>query len=158
MVDLRRRRALIQILGSLSAVAGAAPLHAALDEETRLTLSAFVDVLLPADPHSPAASAFGTAETLLELGLEQPLFARLLDVGCNWLNQTGGPPFRKLAEDQKILVTDWMSKADFNEIPRRFYHLVRLVAIEHYFSHAGAIAGLPLNSSPQPIGYPPPWD
>jgi hypothetical protein len=70
---------------------------------------------------------------------------------------TGGTQFSALASEQQIAVVHWMSRADWNEIPRRFYELVRQVAVELYFANPAALSGLPINRSPQPLGYPPPW-
>jgi hypothetical protein len=70
---------------------------------------------------------------------------------------TGGPPFCELAFDQQIAVVNWMAHADWNEVPRRFYELMRQVSIELYYSTPAAWHGLPIQRPPQPLGYPPPW-
>lgn len=121
------------------------------------TLQAFVDVLLPADALSPGASAIGVADEVSAIAQAMMPFHQLISLGVGWLNNTGGPPFHKLTQEQQIRVVDWMSRADFNQIPRRFYYLVRLSAVEIYYAHPDAQAGFALNTAPQPQGYPPPW-
>jgi hypothetical protein len=59
--------------------------------------------------------------------------------------------------DDQIKIVQWMSEADWNQIPRRFYELMRQVAIEVYYTDPAAWAGLALQRPPQPFGYPPPW-
>ena len=47
---------------------------------------------------------------------------------------------------------------DYNQIPGRFFHIVRAFAVELYFAKPEAISGYPLNPAPQPAGYLPPWN
>jgi hypothetical protein len=130
---------------------------AAGDAAILTTLTAFVDVLLPADDLSPAASALAVPADILALAAEVAGFRKLIDYGCSWLDKTGGPPFHLLASDKQHRIVAFMAASDMAQAPRRFYHLVRLSAIEHYYSHPEARAGLHLNTAPQPEGYPPPW-
>ena len=64
---------------------------------------------------------------------------------------------RDLPEPRRDEILAALAEADFNEIPGRFYHLMRAFAVEFYFSHPEAFAGYPLEPAPQPMGYPPPW-
>jgi hypothetical protein len=96
-------------------------------------------------------------EKLWEFSEFDPRFRRLVELGCRWLNLTGGPPFAELTAEQQIAVVEWMSTSDWNQIPRRFYELVRQAAIELYYSDPAAWRGLPIERPPQPLGYPPPW-
>ncbi|MCP5073988.1 MAG: gluconate 2-dehydrogenase subunit 3 family protein [Rhodobacteraceae bacterium] len=155
---INRRQALAGTLSAVLSQSAFAPLARAsgesLDEKT---LAAFVDVLLPADANSPSASTLHVPAEILELAEMVPLFKKLISLATKWLNNTGNVPFHELSEADKTTLVTWMSTSDFNQFPRRFFHLVRLAAVEIYFSHPDAIQGYPLNPSPQPEGYPPPW-
>ncbi|NNK78023.1 MAG: hypothetical protein HKP40_04845 [Litoreibacter sp.] len=156
---ISRRAAILNTLAAFFAAVSGLPGHAQQVSATidADTLAAFVDILLPADDLSPAASALGVPAELEEFGRDEPQFGRLLAVGTSWLNQTGSGPFHALTPGDQALVVDWMSRSDFNQIPRRFFHLVRLVSIELYYARPEAIAGFPVAVAPQPDGYPPPW-
>lgn len=121
------------------------------------SFAAFLDVLLPHDELSGSATDLRVDDKLWEFSESDPRFRRLVQLGCRWLNLTGGPPFADLTAEQQIAVVEWMSKSDWNRIPRRFYELVRQAAIELYYSEPEAWRGLPIERPPQPLGYPPPW-
>ena len=123
----------------------------------RTTFAAFLDVLLPRDALSGSATDLHVDDKLWEFAQSDARFRRLLGLGCQWLNLTGGPPFAELTAEQQIAVLEWMSTSDWNRIPRRFYELVRQAAIELYYSDPEAWHGLPIERPPQPLGYPPPW-
>lgn len=155
------RRRLFKIVGAFFLGASIEPVSAVLatpvSDRERATLAAFLDTLLPADKLSGSATDLGVDLQLWAFAKTAADFRKLVEYGCRWLNMTGGALFAELAAEQQIAVVDWMSRADWNEIPRRFYELVRQVAIELYFSNPASIGGLPIKRSPQPLGYPPPW-
>ena len=132
-------------------------LAAAAGEVDFATLEAFLDVLLPADDVSPAASQLGVTAELLDLAKSAELYQKLLSLGSDWLNQTGRGPFYTLSNANQNKVVAWMSTSDTDQIPGRFYQLVRQSGVEIYYSHPEAINGFPLNPAPQPNGYLPPW-
>ncbi len=153
------RRRLCQLVGAfflgptlLPGTALAAP-----GSTEQRTLDAFLDTLFPRDEDTGSAAEFGISRQLWAFAATEPNFRRLVGLGCQWLNLTGGMPFAKLDAEQRTALVRWMADADWNEIPRRFYELVRQVGIELYYSQPSAAAGLPLQRSPQPTGYPPPW-
>jgi hypothetical protein len=150
-----RRRALIAL-----ASAGLVPLlapFAATAAGRPETLDAFLDVLLPADDLSPAASVLGIGEDLRAMTAPGTPYAQLTDLALNWLDGLDSVPFAGLAPATQVQVVQFMAAADYNEIPGRFYHLTRALAVELYYARPEAITGFPLNSAPQPAGYPPPW-
>ncbi len=155
------RRRLCKIVGAFFLSVAITPISSASPlppiDEARATLAAFVDTLLPRDAFSKSATDLGVDLQIWGFSKSSPDFRKLVDYGCRWLNMTGGAQFSDLASEQQIAVVDWMSRADWNEIPRRFYELVRQVAVELYFSNPAALGGLPIKRSPQPEGYPPPW-
>ena len=154
-----RRRQLLKLavaafLAPVSLPGGSAQ---ASDPSQQKAFAAFLDTLLPRDALSGSATDLGVDQAIWELATEQPLLQKLLVFGSRWLDNTGGPPFAELDEDSRIAIADWMSKADWNEIPGRFFHLVRHLALEFYYSQPDSWAGLPLDHPPQPNGFPPPW-
>ena len=155
------RRRFLKLAGAFFSVYGlrAEYAWASTQADPRLpeTFAAFLDVLLPRDEWSGSATDLQVDVKLLEFTKDDPRFGRLVDLGCHWLNMTGGPPFARLTSDQQVTVVEWMSKSDWNEIPRRFYELVRQVAVGLYYGTPAAWHGLAIKHPPQPLGYPPPW-
>lgn len=155
------RRLVLKKLGAFLASASLCPtvLNAASEPAALRpeAFSAFVDTLLPEDTVSPSATQVGVTQDLLELAVEGGQYRKLITLGCGWLDLTAGGTFDTLSESDQINVVQWMSTADWNQIPRRFYHLTRQAAIELYYSGTYATIGLPLNVAPQPDGYLPPW-
>lgn len=156
-----QRRRLLQIVGAFflgqafdvsPAVAAAAP-----SPLEKTSFAAFLDVLLPRDSLSGSATDLRVDKQLWDLAADDARFRRLIGLGCQWLNATGGPPFAQLSAEQQIAVVAWMSNSDWNQIPRRFYELVRHTAVEVYYSSPAAWRGLPIERPPQPLGYLPPW-
>lgn len=121
------------------------------------TLAAFVDTLLPEDAVSPAASALGVLDAILDFSADVTGLGDLIAGGTAWLNKTGGPPFAQLSEQDRTRIVTWMAQSDLAGGANRFYEVVRLLAVEFYYARPEAISGFPLNTAPQPRGYPPPW-
>ncbi|MBI5861118.1 MAG: gluconate 2-dehydrogenase subunit 3 family protein [Rhodocyclales bacterium] len=156
-----QRRRLLKIVGAffLGQALDIAPALAATrpGARERATFAAFLDVLLPGDTLSGSATELRVDEQLWALSDTEARFRRLLELGCQWLNMTGGPPFTELSALQQNAVVGWMSTSDWDQIPRRFYELVRQTAVEVYYSDPAAWHGLPIDRPPQPLGYLPPW-
>lgn len=156
-----KRRRILKLVGAFflgqafdAGTALAAPGPSALE---RMTLAAFLDVLLPRDALSGSASDLGVHDELWDVARSDPRFERLLALGCRWLDMTGGPPFHELPTEQQIALIEWMSASDWNGVPRRFYELVRQTAVESYYSHPESWRGMAIERPPQPLGYLPPW-
>jgi hypothetical protein len=141
--------------GSIDLASAATPLTPGAVESA--ALAAFVDTLLPRDALSGSATDLGIDRQIWEFSKTEPDFRKLVSFGCRWLDMTGGPPFAKLPVDQQITVVSWMAQADWNDVPRRFYELMRQVSVELYYSTPAGWHGLPIQRPPQPLGYPPPW-
>lgn len=155
------RRRLLKIVGAFFVAEGSA-IPSALAERRasaidRVTFAAYLDVLLPADSHTGSATALRVDRALLSLASRDDRFERLVALGCRWLNMTGTVGFADLQSSDRIRIVEWMATSDWNQVPRRFHELVRQTAIEAYYSHPAALAGLPISAPPQPLGYPPPW-
>ena len=157
--DLRRQ--LLKVVGAFFLAAGL-PIAPALSATrpsagARRTLAAFLDALLPRDAVSASASDLRVDAQLWALARLDRRFERLLVLGCQWLDLTGTVRFADLAASDQDKVVEWMSTSDWNQIPRRFYELVRQTAVETYYSDPVAWNGLSIKAPPQPLGYPPPW-
>ena len=154
--DLRRR--LLKIVGAFFLVEAVPRVSFAADAaSTRRTFGVFLNVLLSADSYSGSASDLKVDQKLWAIARRDERFGRLIELGCQWLNMTGRGGFSDLATTDQITVVEWMSTSDWNEIPRRFYELVRQLAVEIYYSDPAALNGLSIQGPPQPMGYPPPW-
>ncbi len=156
-----RRRQILGIIGAFfigSALdSSRSAAETALSASEEAALSAFLDVLLPRDAVSGSASDLEVPDELRELARSDHRFRRLLALGCRWLDLTGGPPFRALPAAQQTAIVEWMAQSDRDEVPRRFYELVRQVAVELYYSRPESWRGTTITRPPQPHGYPPPW-
>lgn len=155
--DLGRRAFLM--CGAVSAATALAPdlLRAQAIAPTPRALDAFTNVLLPGDAVSPSASSLAIADALLSEVEQGSMTERLIGAGTGFLDQVGPRPFADLPPVAQAEFVDWMSSADFNAIPGRFYHVIRLFTVAYYYSHPAVVASFPLNTAPQPWGYPPPW-
>lgn len=159
MPDSELRRRMLKLVGAffLTWPASAFSEAAARPKNHRHTLRAFIDVLLPRDSYCGSASDFRVDRQLLLLARDDKQFGKLLALGCQWLDMTGTVAFAELPAADKTTVVQWMADSDWNQIPRRFYELLRQTSVEAYYSDPRAWKGLALNAPPQPLGYPPPW-
>ena len=158
MLSMSRRQVLLgAIAASLSGDALAQQVRETPQPIDAQTLSAYLDVLLPADDLTPAASALNIAGDLVEFARQAPQFGQFLALGTRWLNETGRGPFHSLSLSDQERVVAWMRSADRNTSPARFFLLVRLTGIEFYYSKPEVAVAFGLNTAPQPAGYPPPW-
>lgn len=122
------------------------------------SLGAVLDSLLPADEFSPSATDLGLEVEMKRLIAENELLVRLFTLALGWLDGIGTRPFRELDEKRQVEILTAMAASDFNQIPGRFFYIVRALAVELYYARPEAISGYPLNPAPQPAGYPPPWN
>lgn len=123
----------------------------------KLALAAFLDTLLPGEQFSGSATDLHVDREIWAFAATDAQFRKLLGIGCQWLDMTGSKHFADLEMQQRIAIVTWMAQADWNQVPRRFYELLRQVSLELYYSRIDAWAGLPIQSPPQPRGYPLPW-
>lgn len=121
------------------------------------SLGAVLNTLLPADEMSPSATELGIETEMERLIADKALLKRLFAVALEWLDGVGPRPYRELDAERRLDILGAMAASDYNQIPGRFFHVVRALAVELYFARPEAISGYPLNTAPQPTGYPPPW-
>lgn len=154
-MEASRRELLISSLClGLGSVAGLS--HAQVSRN-RSSLGAVLDTMLPEDSVSPSASAIDIDSALEDIAAANPLLNQLFDAALGWMDTVADRPFGDLPEETRIEILNFMEAADFNQIPGRFFHIVRIMACELYYSRGEAISDFPLNAAPQPLGYPPPW-
>ncbi len=123
----------------------------------RRTLDAVIDTLLPADDVTPSATALGVSNELVLLAPRGSSLHRLFALGTTWLDGLDARSFAELPTETRQDVLRYMERADYNEVPGRFFQLLRQMAVEIYYAQPETYAGLSLNPAPQPEGYPPPW-
>ncbi len=148
------RRYLLKVAASLLA---GFPLAGSASRPDLPQLSVFVDILIPRDFLSGSATDYDVHLEILALCDDSPQLMSLINAGADWLNQTGSVPFEQLPQADQLTVVQWMSDANPNELPGRFFMVVRQLAVEIYYSDARAWNGLAIDHPPQPQGFMPPW-
>ncbi|MEQ8903131.1 MAG: gluconate 2-dehydrogenase subunit 3 family protein [Roseovarius sp.] len=123
----------------------------------RQTLDAVIDTLLPADDMTPSATLLGVSAELMLLAPKGSSLHRLFALGTTWLDTLDARSFAELPSETRQDVLRYMERADYNEVPGRFFQLLRQMTVEIYYAQPQTYAGLSLNPAPQPEGYPPPW-
>ncbi len=145
------------LLTSVSAGLSGLCLPALAQQGDVRTLGAVLDTLLPADEFSPSASDLGLEIEMERLIAGNDLLIRLFTIALDWLNSVDDRPFQDLDAARKVEILTAMAASDYNQVPGRFFHIVRALAMELYYARPEAISGFPLEIAPQPAGYPPPW-
>ena len=121
------------------------------------TFAAFLDTLLPRDDASGSASDLGLPGAILKEARGDELYTRLIRVGCSWLDRAAEGSFAAAPPRVHGIIVTWMADSDWDEVPRRFYELLRQRAVELYYCQPEAWAGLAITRPPQPVGYPDHW-
>lgn len=121
------------------------------------TLVALLDTLLPRDTLSGSASDLGVPNEILAESSRNALYNRLVHAGCQWLDHAAEGSFANASPQVREVIVAWAAQSDWNQVPRRFYELIRQRALGLYYSKPAAWGGTPISRPPQPIGYPEPW-
>ncbi|PTV97395.1 gluconate 2-dehydrogenase subunit 3-like protein [Rhodobacter aestuarii] len=156
----RREALALALSAGLSALIGVpstARAQNTSDEAAFASLGALLDTFLPEDDLSPAATAVGVATDLRAFLSANGQLEQLFIIALNWMDGLAQVPFWQLSFAERTEILTYMSAADYNQIPGRFYHIARALAVEFYYATPESLAGLGLNPSPQPEGYLPPW-
>lgn len=136
--------------GSALAMAGeAAPSVTAL----AATFTAFCDTLIPADELSPSASALGVPARILAEVDGNARLQRLIGFSCAWLDQAAGGDFARADEGLRDGILETMSALPWEAPQRRFFDLMRDVAMGYFYSQPAALKGMATDRPPQPGGY-----
>ena len=157
LFGIARRRFLALVAAAGAALLARRGRAASAPASLEPALAAFIDTLLPADDMSPAASELGIAKTMLAESAADELYTRLITVGCAFLDRAAEGKFAESNARVRDVIVTWMTEADYDEVPRRFYEVVRQRAVELYYSRTEGWGGLPIRRPPQPLGYPDHW-
>lgn len=152
---MNRRDALLSFASGIAA-ATAFPVSAQVSIDRPL-LDLVSDTILPEDALTPSASAIGAVDDVLEMVQSHQMLQQLMAFGLQWINQAAGVPFAQLPTEGREQLLKLAQDSDFNQVPGRFFHVLRVLLLEAYYAKPETLAGLPLNSAPQPEGYLPPW-
>lgn len=154
---LTRRQALALIAAAVGAPAlAAAPAGEASVLEPavlRRTFFAFCDTLVPADEHTPAASALGVPERILGEAGGHELYSRLVALSCAWLDEEADGDFAGKAEASRNAILERMAGLPWQAPQRRFFSLMRNLVMGYYYAHPVAAAALGFDRPPQPLGF-----
>jgi hypothetical protein len=116
-----------------------------------------VDILIPADDLSPAASALGIVDTMIGVA-QGKAYGRLIVQGCAWLDRQARDDYRRafaeLAQEQCIEIVRSAEQAPENSLEGVFFRAVRDDAMEHYYTHPRVWPSLGYAGPPQPNGFP----
>jgi hypothetical protein len=119
-------------------------------------LAPYLDTLLPEDA-TPSATQLGTDGALLEQALERRDVARLLELGCSWLDaqarDRGATEFSELDEGQRAAVVAIAERSPSDSMPRAFFSYTQSEAFFHYYAQPGAWPELGFSGPPQPMGF-----
>lgn len=117
-------------------------------------LAQFVDILIPEDELTPAASALGVHQQIWQLTRSDPLMKRFILQGCHWLDRQSRGSFVALPPLTQQKLVNWMANQPDTSYPFLLFNRLRHHAMGFYYSHPDSWGGLPMNRPPQPIGYP----
>jgi|SRR5688572_5207524 hypothetical protein len=157
----RRRRRLLQSLAA--ALATLPRLGSALVIQPNLnlpipqhTLRALVDTLIPED-ETPAASALGVDQALVDLLRRTDDYRRLIDEGAEWLDRSaralGAKSFHAANAEQRADIVRQAERAKAGTLPRRMFERVLRDALRLYYAEPATWVALGYAGPPQPAGF-----
>lgn len=117
------------------------------------TFTAFCDTLIPADALSPSASALGVPARILAEVQANTQLQRLVGFSCTWLDQAAGGDFARADEGLRDGILEAMAALPWEAPQRRFFDLMRDLAMGYFYSQPAALAGMATDQPPQPAGY-----
>ena len=117
------------------------------------TFSAFCDTLIPADELSPSASALGVPARIQAEAANSASLQRLIGFSTAWLDQAAGGDFAGADEGLRNDILEAMSQLPWEAPQRRFFDLMRDLAMGYFYSQPAALAGMATDQPPQPAGY-----
>ena len=78
---------------------------------------------------------------------------RLIGFSCAWLDQAAGGDFARADEGLRDGILETMSALPWEAPQRRFFDLMRDVAMGYFYSQPAALKGMATDQPPQPGGY-----
>ena len=155
------RRRFLRLLVTLSAVIPAKVLLAVpAGKPTRQisirALLPYLDTLIPED-QSPSATQLGVERSLIAAARANPRFARLIALGCEWLDKQGHElgfeDFASLATEQREAVVAAAEQSPAGSLPRTFFSSTHKMVFRHYYAHPKSWRSLGYAGPPQPFGF-----
>jgi hypothetical protein len=135
----------------------AAPTNKTVQRMSLGALVPYLDTLIPADS-TPSASQLGTDQAILTIARGQRGIARLVSLGCAWLDQQaaerGAGDFANLPEAERPAVIALAEASPERSLPRMFFAFTQGEAFTHYYAQPAAWQGLGFDGPPQPVGFP----
>jgi hypothetical protein len=157
------RRGFLRILLAFSALLparfplAAAPLGQAKRRISLAALGPYLDTLIPQDS-TPSATQLGVDEALITDAREHRRFARLLALGCAWLDKQavdlGAEEFSALDEAARELLVARAERSPRKSLAQQFFLHTQARAFFHYYAQTAAWQGLGYAGPPQPVGFP----
>ena len=119
----------------------------------RRVFNSFCDTLVPADALTPAASALGVPQTIVEEIAGDTMMQRLVSVACAWLDAQAEGDFAACSVDTREAIVQQMAEMPWEAPQRRFFHLMRNTVMAEYYAQPASWRGLALDRPPQPLGF-----
>lgn len=119
-------------------------------------LGPFLDTLLPEDS-TPSATQLGTHSALMEQAHQRRDVARLLELGCGWLDtearERGATDFAELDEAGREAIVTVAERSPSYSVARAFFNFTQSEAFRYYYAQPAAWSGLGFSGPPQPMGF-----
>jgi hypothetical protein len=156
------RRAFMRMLLVLTTalparLALASPTHMTSQRVSLSALAPYLDTLIPADS-TPSASQLGTDQAIIDLARRRDRSARLLGLGCAWLDQQaskrGAEDFAALPQAERNAIVALAEGSPRYSLPKTFFAFTQQQAFSHYYAQPAAWQGLGFDGPPQPVGFP----
>jgi len=119
----------------------------------RRVFDAFCDTLVPADSLTPAASALGVPQTIVDDVAGDAMMQRLVSVACAWLDAQAGGEFAARDAESREAIVHRMAGMPWDSPQRRFFHLMRNTVMAEYYAQPLSWRGLAMDHPPQPMGF-----
>ena len=121
---------------------------------TVITLAAVVDTIIPADEHSPGASAVNAHTRILQQARRSTRNYLLLQAGMIWLDIKAGGSFATASETDRVALLNDMAAGKTGKRFQKLFIWIRMESFRHYYGNAPAALQLGFVGAPQPAGYP----
>ena len=119
-------------------------------------LGPYLDTLIPED-QAPGATQLGVDKTLIAVTQANPNFARLVALGCEWLDKQGrkqgSDDFASLDENARETVVAAAEKSPTGSLPRAFFASTHKMVFRHYYAHPESWRNIGYTGPPQPFGF-----
>lgn len=129
--------------------------HAAI-QEYAVTLSCFLDILIPEDL-TPGATALNVDVEIISKSKRYKYYKNSLTKGCMWLqknaNTHGHENFCDLSRSQQEAIVASMEQSHPGSIENIFFHTILDDAFHYYYADPKSWVGLAYAGPPQPYGY-----